>query len=209
MNGYFINLKNRVDRLIHFEDDIINKYDIFSKVQRFEAIPHSNGAVGCYLSHINSLELLIQSNDDMFIVFEDDFFILNETNFKSFLKDFEIIKESNEWDIIVLTPSGDKIDEESYMTNNNFKRINNNQTATGYIIKKPFAKVLLEHFKYGISFLEKGNDPNKYALDQYWKILQSQYKFYYYRHIFAGQLPGYSSIENRLVDYNERFVNQQ
>ena len=30
----------------------------------------------------------------------------------------------------------------------------------------------------------------------------------YYKHIFAGQLPGHSDIEQRYVDYNRRFIEQ-
>jgi hypothetical protein len=46
------------------------------------------------------------------------------------------------------------------------------------------------------------------AIDINWKKLQFDYPFYYYSKIFAGQLPGWSSIENRFVDYNQQFINQ-
>ena len=46
------------------------------------------------------------------------------------------------------------------------------------------------------------------AHDQYWKRLQTEYPFYYYSEIFAGQLVGWSNIEKRMVDYNDRFINQ-
>jgi hypothetical protein len=34
------------------------------------------------------------------------------------------------------------------------------------------------------------------------------YPFYYYKDIFAGQLIGWSNIEKRYVDYNDRFIKQ-
>ena len=90
----------------------------------------------------------------------------------------------------------------------NFCRIHNNQTATAYIIKKTFVPVLISNFKESVIGLVKGGNPNTYAIDQWWKQLQNQYIFCYYKDIYAGQLVGYSSIENKHVNYNERFLRQ-
>ena len=39
-----------------------------------------------------------------------------------------------------------------------------------------------------------GDSSTIYAIDQIWKLLQNDNTFLYYKHIFAGQLPGYSDI---------------
>jgi GR25 family glycosyltransferase involved in LPS biosynthesis len=95
------------------------------------------------------------------------------------------------------------------LSNNGFYEIVNNQTATGYIIKKSFIPILLHSFKKSVEGLLKKLNPDIYAIDQYWKPLQKVHHFYYFKKVFAGQLVGYSSIEKRVVNYNHRFMIQK
>ena len=218
MKGFYINLNERVDRMHHFENMKI-KYPFLKNIKRFPAIKNKNGAIGCGMSHIEALKNLQNyddennhngdHNDDYFIICEDDLCILNDDNYAKFVKDFDAIKNSN-WDIIVLTPSGDKMPNIDIpnMQSHNFYRINNNQTATAYIIKKTFIPILLLNFEQSVVGLLKGGHPNTYAIDQWWKQLQNQYTFWYYKDVYAGQLVGYSNIENKHVDYNKRFLHQ-
>ena len=203
LKGFYINLDERVDRMKHFENLKV-KYDFFKNVKRLSAIKNSNGAIGCGVSHVEALTKLLGYDDDYFMVCEDDLCILNDDNFNNFVKDFNNIKDEK-WDIIVITPSGDKI---PCLPHDNFYRIHNNQTTTAYIIKKTFIPVLISNFKESVIGLVKGGNPNTYAIDQWWKQLQNQYIFCYYKDIYAGQLVGYSSIENKHVNYNERFLRQ-
>ena len=53
-----------------------------------------------------------------------------------------------------------------------------------------------------------GDSSTIYAIDQIWKLLQNDNTFLYYKHIFAGQLPGYSDIEKRNTNYNIRYLEQ-
>ena len=43
------------------------------------------------------------------MVYEDDFFILNENNYNQFINNFNEIRNNNDWDITVLTPRGDTV----------------------------------------------------------------------------------------------------
>jgi hypothetical protein len=206
MKGYYINLDERVDRMKHFENLKLT-YDFFTNIKRLSAIKNSNGAIGCGMSHIEALTKLLEcadDSDDYFMVCEDDLCILHDDNYNNFVKDFNTIKDKP-WDIIVITPSGDKMPGLPY---HNFYRIHNNQTATAYIIKKTFVPILISNFKESVIGLVKGGNPNTYAIDQWWKRLQDQYTFGYYKNIYAGQLVGYSNIENKHVNYNERFIRQ-
>ena len=170
-----------------------------------EAICNERGDIGCSMSHIKCLTDLLQKNKDYYLILEDDFFILNETNFNNFVDEFEVIKDSAEWDVLTLTPRGDtKI--KNYLSS--FNRVENNQTATGYIVKHRFIETLLTYFKKGVSKLMNGGKPGRNALDQCWKPLQKISNFIYYTHIFAGQRPGHSDIEQTYVDYNRRFIEQ-
>lgn len=210
IKGYYINLEERKDRVEHFEK-LKNEYLFFKDVERFDAIRNKNGAIGCGLSHIKVLTKLLEYQDDYMMVIEDDLCILNDNNYNEFVQYFQNIRNEKDWDIIVLTPRGDKknIQNSLNMNNNNFFEIINNQTTTGYIIKKSFIPKLIEKLKKSIEGLLKNLDPNIYAIDQYWKIIQNDNHFYYFNKIFAGQLIGYSNIEKRNVNYNQLYLSQK
>ena len=195
--GYYINLEHRTERKLNIES-IQQKFPQLANIKRFNAIKHQHGGIGCTLSHVNVLSKLDLLDETYFLVLEDDFNIINEEGFRSFLNDFEKIKEDN-WDIIVLTPCYSTIFKES--ANNNFYRIKSTQTTTGYIIKKTFVNILKTNFEKSIQLLENSKDYNKYSCDQYWKKLQNDHIFLCYNRIFANQLPGISDVEHKYVDY--------
>jgi hypothetical protein len=145
------------------------------------------------------------NTDDYFAIFEDDFFLLNEYNFINFITEFEVIKNEN-WGVITLTPRGDIVKTKVF--SDNFNQIINNQTMTGYIIKKSFAKLLIHTLELGINKMLQGYSVKKYTCDQIWKQLQENHIFIYYTNIYGGQLPNWSNIENTNVDYNDRFIKQ-
>jgi GR25 family glycosyltransferase involved in LPS biosynthesis len=204
MEGFYINLKHRTDRKEHIEK-IIDKYPILRNIERFDAISDNRYGVGCCSSFIEALKLLLDKNQPYYLMLEDDFCILNEDNFQSFITDFEKIKDRPDWDMIVLTPKGNTI-KRNYIEN--FHRIVNHQTATGYIIKDYFIKQLLPILIEGNKHLCEGHDPNLWCSDRCWKPLQNETNFIYYEKIFAGQLPCYSDNEKRFTDYNKAFLDQ-
>ena len=169
MNGFYINLDKRVDRREHFE----NISPVFKNIQRFSAIEYSPGYIGCAMSHIAVLKQGLNIEGEYVFIFEDDFMILNMDNFTNFLNDIKYI--DIEWDIIVLTPRGNTVDKSS---NSKFKRIIDNQTATGYIIKKKFIPILIQNLEESLQNLLNGGSYSIYGIDQYWKKLQLKYKFY-------------------------------
>ena len=204
MKGYYINLEKRTDRDEHIKTRILNR-PFFQNIERFNAIQHQKGAVGCTLSHIECLKKLLEKQESYYMILEDDFFIFSEENFTNFIEEFEKIKDSNVWDIIILTPRG-----KTHTKNicDDFHRVVDNQTTTGYIIKHDFIQTLLPVFENSVKYLESGGNPDLWALDSCWKPLQESTQFWYFKKIYAGQLTGYSDIEKRPVNYNQRFVIQ-
>lgn len=202
IKGFYINLDSREDRKIHFEN-MKQTYPFFENVDRFSAIQDNNGAIGCGKSHIKVLTKCLEMEDSVFFVCEDDLTILNKVHLSSFISSLNV---NDDWDLITLTPRGNTMKGQDLP--NDFLRIFNNQTTTGYIIKKTFIPQLINNLQNAVNGLEKGGNLVTYSIDQYWKRLQTKYKFYYFKHIFAGQLPGYSDIEKRDVDYNKRFTEQ-
>ena len=176
MFGYYINLDKRVDRNIHMKN-LIKTTPFLEKVERLSAMYSDTYGVGCMMSHIKCLTNLLKRNDKYNIILEDDFCLLNKENFDNFTRDFDKIKNDDNWDIIVLTPRGKTIEKHKI---NNFHRIVNNQTTTGYIIKHDFIPKLLSVYKSAVVNLMKGYNgplPNPYFNDQCWKPLQKKVIF--------------------------------
>lgn len=198
MKGFYINLEKRKDRKEKMEK-LQSKYLFFNGIKRFNAISNQNGKIGCYLSHIQCLELCLQMEDEYFLIIEDDFHIINDNDYINFIKDFNDIKEKKEWDIFLFTPVHSKrLKRKKFFKN--FYVTTNSQTTTGYIIRKSFIPILLINFKEG---LEKYLKTKKeiYCIDIHWKIVQQNYTFIYYLKTFVIQYPNYSDIEKKNVYY--------
>lgn len=202
IKGFYINLDKRSDRKAHFEE-LKKKHPFFKAVQRFPAIENNNGSIGCCSSHIAAIQKCKELDGDVFMICEDDLIIFNEQHFDSMVNTLDITAD---WDVLTLTPRGDSMPNEDLP--NNYIRIKNNQTATAYLIKRHMIDILLETLQFGLDQMKLGGNTDYFACDQSWKKLQTPYKFYYYKNIFAGQLEGFSDIEKHLVNYNERFKNQ-
>ena len=209
MNGYYINLEYRKDRNKHFIDNI-KKYDFFKNLKRYDAIYDEDyGEIGCVKSHINVLKLCLEQDLEYYLIMEDDFNIIDEKNYYDFFNSFDNIK-NKDWDIITLTPSGDTIYEDTIYEDkiDNFYRIKNTMTTTGYIIKRNIILELINNFTESLALLVLTNNKEKYLLDKYWFNLQDKVKFYYFKDIFGSQLIGYSDLEQTNVDLNRFFINQ-
>ena len=207
MEGYFINLESREDRRKHI-DNLKKQYPFFKNIQRFNAIKHTNGAIGCTQSHIECLKKLKNTQNEFCLLVEDDFCIFNKHNFKNFIQLFNIIKKDTQWDLITFTPISRIVKDYEPLKQYNIKRTFDTQTTTAYIIRKRFIPILISAFEFGVTKMEEGGKPILYTADRIWKPLQKKHIFLYYQHVFAGQLPGISDIENRVTNYNRRFLLQ-
>lgn len=204
LKGFYINLDNRKDRRDHFENLKV-VYSFLENIERMSAIENNDGLLGCCFSHIKALTQCLEIDAPYIAIFEDDFTILDDNVFRRFMIDFEKIKSHDAWKVIVLTPRGTTVPNEDIAE---FKRIIDHQTATGYIVKRDTIQPIIDVLKESAKLQMQGIEKNISANDQYWKRIQTKYPFYYYKDIFAGQLVGWSNIEKRHVDYNDRFIKQ-
>ncbi len=202
IRGFYINLDKRPDRKLHFEE-LKNKYPFFENIERFSAIENERGVVGCCNSHIEAIKKCKELEGDVFMICEDDLIIFNEQHFNNMVNTIDLTAN---WDVLTLTPRGDNMPNEDLP--NGYIRIKNNQTATAYLFKKHMIDVLLETIEEGFEKLKQGGHPDYHTNDQSWKKLQIPYRFYYFKDVFAGQLVGFSDIEKRFVNYNQRFMVQ-
>jgi glycosyl transferase family 25 len=200
---YYINLDNRQDRNIEFINEMEKINFPKNKINRFSAIYDKHGDIGCSYSHINTLKEFIHSNHNICIIFEDDFeflfdkyYINNQINY--------IFENNIEFDIIMLSGNENSVIPTIY---NNLNKVIDVQTASSYMINKKFAKILINNFINGSILLSesyKANkpNPNLYAIDMYWKLLQPNNNWFIFNPKLGKQRKSYSSIENKIVDYN-------
>jgi len=95
--AYVINLHERKDKLKHIIKEFENVTVVKPKL--FPAIKHSNGSVGCLLSHQNIVSLAKQMKYDMVLVIEDDCTLCQDFNTRwpniyKWLKD-----NKNKWEV--------------------------------------------------------------------------------------------------------------
>ena len=69
---FYINLERRTDRREEVEGEL-SKINLLEKVERFNAISHVNGSVGCGQSHLAVLKLAKERKYKNVLILEDDF----------------------------------------------------------------------------------------------------------------------------------------
>ena len=195
-NTLFINLASRTDRLEH----VIREFGKFGlKPERVDAVKMASGAIGCTLSHIKCLEIAKTRKYEHVFICEDDITFLKPELLRENLTKFYNNK-TIQWDVLII--GGNNCPPYQVITDY-CSRIFNCQTTTGYVVKQNMYDVLIDNFKTGLNLLLK-NPQNKreYAIDIYWKRLQSQYFWYIITPLTTTQYENYSDVEQQTMDYS-------
>ena len=182
----YINLAHRTDRNEHILKnlDMIDK----DKILRFDATLDSNGAIGCYKSHIGVLELAIKNQWKNYVVFEDDML------WKDFSTRYPILEKLVEkpYDVIMLGASQCEIEKDT-------GRLLKGFGTHGYIVAQHYYETLLANTKEGLK--KPSEDYKQYAMDVYWSNLRERDNWYTVSPPLCIQGKNYSDIEGKLVDY--------
>ena len=199
-NVYYINLEERKDRKTHVEKELS---DLEWNFQRFNAVKAKSGRIGCSMSHLKLLMKAKKENLPYVVIVEDDIQFTNKQKFNSLLKHF--FNKNINYDVLLLAgnlrPPVTKIDQ-------NILKITKSFTTTGYIVKSHYYDKMINNIKEGIQNLLK-NPLNGYnAIDVYWMKLQSIDNWYILYPRTITQLPDYSDIEQREVNYNHLMLDQ-
>jgi glycosyl transferase family 25 len=197
---FFINLKDRPDRLTEITNEL-NKINYpKEKITRVDAIKKEDGALGCGLSHIKALEMGLKSNDDFIIILEDDF-MFNYSKEKSRSIIQNSLSNSN-WNMILFSCNG-----KSEPYSDCLRKVTDCQTTSGYVIKKNYIPVLINEWKKNMNLREKYKFEKKTSfyknttIDICWKKYQHD-KWFITNPKLGKQRPSFSSIENKYVIYN-------
>jgi glycosyl transferase family 25 len=199
----YINLEHRPDRKEHILREIRKIDPLVSKTHRIHAIHDlRNGALGCTQSHIKALELFIENKEwNTCLILEDDFtfiskFIHEINNSIAYLinnsPNFDVILLSTSIHGLLTTPTGDPV----------IKKVIESQTASGYIVSRKYANILIENFRESSGLMIKNGKKHEFCLDQYWKRLMPNDNWYTYKDRIGYQYTSYSDIEKKIVKYN-------
>jgi len=195
----YINLEHRTDRNEHVVNEIKKIDPTLSKTHRINAeyVP-TNGALGCSLSHIKSLEFFLEHPEwNTYMILEDDFTFVSD-NIHNYV--IELCDMIPRFDMILLAYGHDNLSYE--ITNlSSIHKVRSSQTTSGYIIHRDYAPILLQNFKESSNLIiQKGNHHEAY-LDQYWKRLMPKGIWYMYHPRIGYQYANYSDIEHCYHNY--------
>lgn len=199
---YYINLDNRTDRKQSMETQLQRVNADFGKVHRISAVGNAKfGALGCSLSHIKALKHCIEHGYNNCLILEDDF-LFKPKYWQVFhmLQRFQNLHV--EWDVLMLSSNTIRFEETNFDL---FVKALEVQTTAGYAVNRHFMTTLLENFEQGAAKLaQQEKAKHDYCIDQYWKSLQPQSKWYIFTPVIGHQMDDYSDIEQRQVNYNDK-----
>lgn len=197
--AYYINLKERVERNESVKKQMTS---VGFKCVRFQAIKSIDGRLGCSLSHLAILERAKKKKLPHVVICEDDIFFKDPELFKKQLKSF--LKSEDEWDVLLF---GGNVVPPFSISSPYAMKITHCQTTTGYMVKEHYYDTLIQNIREGIkNLLQYPENHFQYAIDKYWLSLQRKDRWYLIYPLMVTQKKGYSDIEKREVDYENRLL---
>ena len=198
---FYINLEGRPDRKEHFLKEIPKLSTDVTKVHRINGVYDPIGIIGCGKSHCLAIETFLANPDwNTCIIFEDDFTFHNQdiSYNNKILQD--VMTNFIKWDCIMLSIS--KWNKKLANTNiDNIKKVIEGQAASGYVLTRDFASILLGTLKEGLDKLIETTNIPLYANDIYWKKLQPLHNWYIPVPALGYQYANYSNISEKDMDY--------
>lgn len=192
-----INLDHRTDRWDHAQKEF-EKIGIKDKVQRFSAIKHTDGRIGLIKSFYHLFEYAKAKKLQNILIFEDDVKFINNTvkNLKLALEQSENI----EWKMLYF---GANTHTRLEKINTNIFLLKNAFSAHAIAYHHSIFDDIINRFRV-TNEIRNQNDIN----DVFFSSLQNKYTCLLVNPIIATQIPSYSDLEKRDVDYSfieERF----
>lgn len=203
---FYINLNKRAERNKNATEQL--KLLGITKPNRFEAIEHEIGIVGCAKSHIKCIEIAKERNFPFVCIFEDDIV------FRDIDKCRDMINKYIDIDYDVLYIGCRVINNKYEFITDELIRINNAYCNHAYIVKSHYYDKILENLYEGVALKIKAgkeaHDKRKseqYNNDVYIGSLQKVDKWYSFYPHFASQKNGYSDDFNQEMNYCEEIFN--
>ena len=200
---YYINLDHRTDRRKQIEEEL-DKLDVPSEKRvRISGIYTPGfGILGCGLAHKKTMETFLASSHKTCLVLEDDFEFSVDIDYAKLLLG-AIFEENVEFDCIMLAGCILQAKPTAYPF---LLKVLDAHTASGYIITKDFAHVLLESYTESTKLLdttykETGQKIISYHNDIWWKRYQPYFNWFILNPRIGEQRVSYSDNLERDLKY--------
>lgn len=189
----YINLDKRPDRRTQIENELANILPK-EKIQRFTAIEHVLGMVGCSKSHIEVLKMAQREKWPNVLIVEDDFMLTSNVH-EGIAQFCELAK--NPHDVIMLGGT--------FVHCFRNGRVQYAASAVGYFVQSHYYSTLISNFEEGVDQLLKTRSYGKYACDRYWNILQLNDNWFIPTPMICKQRESYSDIEKDTRNYDQYY----
>ena len=193
----YINLDRSTERRKNIEEEI-EKLNLSEKTERFPAILHKEGCVGCGQSHVAVLKMARDRGYKNILILEDDFVFISTK--KEFYENLKNLFESNiTFDVCMLAYS------------NCIKPLNTEydflmktveaQTASAYLVNHTIYDKFIELYEWTVPLLANTGKHWIYANDQIWKRLQKDplVNWYCFKDRIGKQQDGYSDNSDQFT----------
>ncbi len=202
---YVINLDHRIDRWYEVLDQCRKMGIPLHKVKRFSAVygtklPEikkykSPGAIGCFLSHLSILKLIVKNNHNNTLVLEDDFIFNDHVN-KNKLCLQQFFDAKYEYDITLLATHayGKTVEHDDLL----LRTYQHCTCASGYFVSLNGAKKLIPIKEVSLEKLKETGNRELYANDVSWNAIQKDNKFFVFKWKLGYQRPGFSDNDQSI-----------
>jgi len=196
-----INLDHRTDRWEHVQQEF-ERIGIKDKVQRFSAIKHEDGRIGLIKSFLSLFKYAKDKNLENILIFEDDVKFIDDTVniLNKSLQQFEKLKMP--WGMFYF---GANTHTKLIKIAPNLCLLKNAYAAHAICYHARVFDDIINKFSK-IERITQQSDIN----DVYFSSLQNKYNCFLVNPIIATQIPSYSDLEKKHVNYSfieERFKN--
>jgi glycosyl transferase family 25 len=198
----YINLEHRVDRREHLLGELGRVGVPASKIHRVDAVRRDVGALGCTLSHIKALELVLEKGWERVLVLEDDFTWMPGVEASGVEKQVGELMglPLGKWDVVQISwnPSGRIVGVGRLPW---LRRAVGVRTTSGYFIRRDFVSELLECFVDAAAVMEAEGWSAEQCCDMRWQELQHENEWYVALPPLGYQMDGWSDVEGKEVSY--------
>ena len=200
---YYINLEHRTDRKVQIESEL-DKLGV--PEEKRVLVPGVNkpgfGILGCGLAHKKVIETFLSSPHRNCLIFEDDFTFTLDMEYVHFLLN-AVFDQKISFDCIMLAGCILKVEATEWPF---LQKVFDVHTASGYIITKEFAPVLLESYTESTklledTYLETGKKIISYHNDIWWKRYQPHFDWYILNPRLGEQRESFSDNLERDLKY--------
>ena len=198
----YINLEHRVDRREHILSELARMGVPSDKIWRVDAVRRDVGALGCTLSHVKAMDLVLEKGWRHVLILEDDFTWMPGCSAEEIGRQVEdlISSKAGRWDVVQISwnPSGRIVGTGRLPW---LRRATGVRTTSGYFVRGGFTEDLKMCFGEAAAEMIRFGWASDRCCDMWWHGLQNDSDWYVAFPPWGYQMDGWSDVEGKDVSY--------